>query len=361
MPFRSAIVSNTPLQVLGALNIVLNDVEGTRGNTDLYFSGSFRHDDEIYAALKESGVFSRIVRCAPKEKQTQSRKLQTLHRLCSPRAVWAERALSDPFALTAAYDQIFVGDNDIIGVALNQQSPAAEVIVYDDGMDTYMDNCITGRVGTAYRVFGSLLHKGVFGYRIKKLLLNNPAFSHSTISPCVEALPPLAYESNPVLPVARKVFAFQPSLVPTHRFVLLGQPLEEIPGYAGESFLSALPPQQDASSFLLRTHPRQKLPETAAVDRDTVGNLWELECIFSLRDDQVLLGCFSTAQFAPNMFAGKEPYVVFLYKLFLPNQPAAEREKYEAMIARLRSSYQAPQKIFIPETFEALYALLEKI
>lgn len=360
MSSKSAIVCNTPLQVLGAINIVANNVEGTRNCTDLYISGNFRHVDEICAALEETRLFNRITRCAPKEKQTQSHKLQTLRKLCSPRAIWAERQVSDPSVLTADYDQIFVGDNDLIGAALNAQSRNADIIVYDDGMDCYVGNCITGRLSAPYRMIGRLLHIGVFAYRIKKLLINNTAFCRSEISPCIQQLPRLTAD-NPVIPVAKTVFSFQDSLVPDRRFILLGQPLEELPGYNGKPFLSAVPPAQDASQFLLRAHPRQELPDTAIIDRDTVGNLWELECIFSLRDEQVLLGCYSTSQLAPKMIAGKEPYVVFLYKLFLPGLPAAEEEKYKTMISLLQESYQNKNKIFIPETFEELYELLQEI
>lgn len=354
----SAIVCNTPLQVLGAINIVVNDVAGTRSNTDLFITGNFRDADGIYDRIQESNLFSTVVRCWPKAKK--SGKLHTLKELTNSSAIWAAYHLSDSSILGKSYHQIFVGDNDLVGIALNLQSEKADILVYDDGIDTYSGNCILGRVSGTYRLIGKPLHLGVFGYRIKAVFVNCKSFCHTAISPNIEQLP-LLNEDNPAVLLAKTIFHYRTeSQVLKKRFILLGQPMEEIPGYNGKTFSSMIPATVDSSEFLYRAHPRQQDLQKEKFELDSIGNMWELECIFGMRNEHVLIGYYSTAQMTPKLIANKEPYLIFLYKLFLNNSDMAETKKYEKIIAALQAVYAEKHKIFIPDTVEDFYGLLEK-
>ena len=72
---------------------------------------------------------------------------------------------------------------------------------------------------------------------------------------------------------------------------------------------------------------------------DTVNNMWELECINTITDKHILVSFFSTVQFSPKMIANKQPYVIFLYKLFLSNLDGLEIPGFEEMIQQLKDKY----------------------
>lgn len=359
---KAAIVCNTPLQILNSINIVANDVESTKNNTDMYVVCTFKNARQIISKVKESGLFQNVYVCTMKPAGKKGNKFSTFSKLLNGKKLWEDYEFEGEDSQGRDYDTIFVGDNNTLGIALKSVSPKAKTIIYDDGLDSYIGNCITERIGKAYQIVGKLFRTGVFSYDIQKLLVNNKDFCASTVSENIEQLPRLT-KDNPAYELALKIFDFAPSgTVKDYSFVLLGQPLEEMNSYNGVPITSVLEGmQENGINVLLREHPRQKPIECSDVVKDEVNNLWELECMESITDNHILAGFYSTAQMAPKFIADKEPYVIFLYKLFLNDLTSTVVMNYEKVITLLKENYRNKDKIFVPETIEDYYAIIEKI
>ena len=93
---------------------------------------------------------------------------------------------------------------------------------------------------------------------------------------------------------------------------------------------------------------------------DDGKNMWEMECLNSIRDDHILISCCSTAQLTPKIVGGKEPYIFFLHR-FLLDDESAIKKGLENMIENLTALYSDKSKILIPNSVEEFNALYFKI
>lgn len=57
---KSIFVCYTPFQVFNALNLVIHNVNGTGGHSDICVERNFAHAGEIAEQLKKSGLFGRV-------------------------------------------------------------------------------------------------------------------------------------------------------------------------------------------------------------------------------------------------------------------------------------------------------------
>lgn len=354
---KTAIVCNTPLQVMNALNIVINNVEGCKNNCDLFLIMDFRDSEKIAEEITKTGLFIHVYRF-----KSAGNKITSFVDLLSYRKILSSFSYLDDSFLDRRYENLFISDRNLLGVALNYISRCRNVFVYDDGIATYSGNSITDLSNYRYPILNRLFKSDVLSYRIRKLYVNNKSFCRSQITDHVEQLPALN-EKNPVFDILMKVFSFNPaSETARKRAIVLEQPLDKKENYNQKRFKEILDETvQDRSAILVRLHPVQKDMDYADYQVDCVNNLWELECIKNISDEHVLISFYSSAQFSPKLIAAKEPYVVFLYKLFLNRYDSKECILFEKMIDLFKKSYKDSSKILVPENTEDLKNLLKEI
>ncbi len=356
---KIAIVCNTPWQILGAVNIVVNNVEGGTGKSDLFVINDFSGAKEICERLRKEKIFNVVVFCHGLDK-TRPTKVKTLKRLVFPKKILREYGIDDRNIVKKQYRKIFVGDGNLLGRAIKSINSDAVVFLYDDGVDTYVGNSLTDGGNRLYRWLGKILRWGEYSYRIQKIYVNCKDFCKSEVTENVGELPKLD-RMNKAVTIAKEVFCFsEQSMILSHRFILLGQPLQERKGYNGKT-LRILFPDQDSDMFLIRKHPRQETIENGMVTYDKVNNMWELECIYNLNDEHVLIAYYSTAQITAKLVAGREPYIIFVYKLFLDKGDEKELKKYETVISSLIDLYKNKHKIFIPDNEEEYYRIIKEL
>lgn len=355
-----AFICNTPFQILGVLNLVMNNVEESKDNTDIFIIAGFDHAQEVGQKLSTTGIFRNVILCNIPPKDHRQGKWRILRRLLFPQYIADDYSLPEKMRAPCRYGKVFTGDGNLLGLALKHFNREAKMILYDDGLASYMGNCLMDSQSRMYKTICGRLNLGVYSYEVCRMYVNHPPFCESSITDEVCGMPVLN-ENNPVLKTARGVFGFvEDSPVKNYRYILLGQMLEEMPGYNGRALETLIVPDY-RDYFLLRKHPRQAPVESSVVKCDTVNNMWELECISTINGNHVLIAFYSTAQITPKLIAGKEPYLIFAYKLFLSDKAANETHKYEAMIEKLRNKYTSRNKIYVPETFEEYRQILTDI
>jgi hypothetical protein len=110
-------------------------------------------------------------------------------------------------------------------------------------------------------------------------------------------------------------------------------------------------------SFIQRRHPRDRRLPSKYKRNDNRTIMWEYVCKEEITDHSVLLGCFSTAQITPKILYNKEPYVVFLYKMY----GIKETVQVEKFIERFKACYERDTKIFIPSDMAELESAIKGI
>ena len=353
---KTAFISNSPLKILNTINMVVNNVENTAANTDVFVEMWFKNAEELCNKLEETGLFNKVYRCYRNDV-----KLDKLFDTLSYSKILSGYSFSDESFKNNKYDQLFVGDRGLLGVALNYMSKP-NVFIYDDGIITYSGNCIIDERTYKYPFINKLLKTDVYAFNIKKLYVNNKEFCKATISNNIEQLPELN-NNNKAVDIIKKVFDYNNySLLKNHRLIILEQPLDGRENYNGNKFIDIVN-ELDINSFdpLVRLHPRQKDLVYENIDMDNINNMWEIECIENITDKHILMSFFSTVQFSPKMLGNKEPYIIFLYKLFLNRLDGNEIPWFNEMIDQLKEKYSDASKIYIPEDIEELKNIIESL
>lgn len=354
---KTAFISNSPLKILNTINMVVNNVENTRGNTDVFVEMWFKNCEELCDKLEETKLFNKVYRCYRKKEV----KLNRLKDLIGYRRIIEGYTFSDYSFINNYYDQLFVGDRGLLGVALSYMNKP-NVFIYDDGIFSYSGNCIVDEKSYKYPFINKFLKLDVYSFNIKKLYVNNKEFCKSTISPNIEQLP-LLNKENKAIDIIKKVFDYkEDSLLKDHKMVILEQPMAGRENYNGVEFIDIVR-QLDIKEFnpLVRLHPRQTDLVYEDIDMDNINNMWEIECIENISNEHILMSFYSTVQFSPKMFGNKEPYVIFLYKLMLSRLDGQEIPRFNEMINQLKEKYSDSSKIYVPENLEELKKIIDSL
>ncbi len=356
---RFAIVCNTPFQVLNAVNLINSGKFDA--DYDLYLQGDFRNSDSVFYNLKKSNFFENVFFWKT-NKEAKISKIRTFIKFINSKLILSEYITGDYSFIGKKYDKIFVGDGNTIGIYLSMNNRKSDIYFYDDGISTNIGNCLFDGQSISYKLIGKLLKLGVYRYRVEKLFVNNLDFCKSTLTKNIEKLPNLDFSNN-VIDIVKELFSYnEESLIEKKNIIYLGQPLEEKKGYNGKCPLFFIDELSGYSeNILVRAHPRQKTEDFLGMEIDKINNLWELECITKIQDYHVLMGFCSTAQLMPKLLSNKEPYVIFLFNLFLDDYNTNEYNNDYYSYESLKNMYSSKEKVFLPSTVEELKNILETI
>lgn len=348
----------TPYQVFNAINFVMNDVEGARGNTDIYIYHDFGNSRKLSEALKRADIFCHVydIEVYDKRKKIWYSKFSKIKRLLMPYSTVRHFLRADIDVRKQGYKTLVISGNNLFSINMYNCIKGLEVCFIDDGTGTYFGDLRERDITLLYKIFNKLFGRGPMSYDVKKLYINNKEICRSTICENVEQLPAIKEGSEAETALCR-VFDYKESdAYKGKRFIYLTQPLTETS--AGESatltegkILSKL-----GEDVLVRVHPRQNSEEYGAFALDKTNNLWELECVRHITDSHVLIGGFSTAQFMPKILADVEPTLIFTYKLYGDIMPTATET-----INLLKTIYRDQNKIIVVETMDELDGILKKI
>ena len=355
---RIALLASTPYQVLNCLSFVQSDAQGSRGHTDLYVAHPFRDSEQVSEKLKACGVFNHVYDLDAFEKYDSLKgKLTTFFRLFLPEP--ALKAMARGKLPVKGYSAVAASSQTSASIALRRTYPQAASLMYDDGVGSYYGNMARDYNSAAFNLLNAVFFNGGLNLSPEKLFLTNPAMSQSESEAAVVPLAPVTGESAAL---AEEIFSYRPNDAYRGKVIYLTQPMEESVGYAPEreDEVVRLVGECCGGRVVGRVHPRQKIDALGEIPLCDVPNLWELECVRQLDDDNVLIGGFSTAQLTPKMLCGKEPTVIFTYKLLVPH-PGPAAEKIFRLIGAFRSSYRHPERVHLPETPEELEAILRSL
>ena len=120
-----------------------------------------------------------------------------------------------------------------------------------------------------------------------------------------------------------------------------------------------------SSCFAVKPHPAVETVFDPSYTYNPGTYPLEISFMFQEIDDMVLISPFSVSIINPNFIFGKEPYVILVYKILgIPTELILNMTQADfdhALDVSLVSGYQNKEKVFVPETREALFSFLDKL
>lgn len=358
------IICNTPYQVFNTINVLVNNIDMDHSECDVLIDETFhtfKDSKRIGTNIFKQELCRNIYYVNNKGLSNKHFKIKSFLYLLK-RNHLEEFTFSDNKILDTVYDTIWVGDGNVVGCSLVEKNNNSEVVWYDDGISSYANSPRNAGHSKWHEIVMKSFRLGAYKYNPGKLYVNNSTFA-MTKDFSVQQLP-LIDGNNAARDIIGEIFDYKEevSFLGRYRFLALidGQILEGVEGYNGTNMEKIIDQTCLArSDVIIRKHPRDKRSYNN-YNVDEGVNMWELECIKNLNNSHVLLSCCSTAQLTPKLICQKEPYLVFLYKLFL-NEDSPYIKINIDVINNIRNMYSDCNKIFVPNNIEELNVYISRL
>lgn len=358
---RFAFAVDTPLQILNSVNFVLNDTKGSKNNSDIYIYHQFRGSDELSKELKKSGVFNNVYDIdVYKKYPSPINKIATIYRLFAPKQAIKSAARGKVHMNKKLYSYVCASFPTSFTTGLHMAYPRADVLLIEDGVGSYFGNIVDDYSTGIFKFIDKFFFSNEMSIQPKEIYLSNPQLSKNNIHGKLCKLEKISDEN---IDKIEKIFNYKEnSLYTENQVTYLTQPLDEKEGFIkdNEIKIEKIIENVFGLSAVARIHPRHTNIKLEKMSIDNYTNLWELECIKQITDENVLIGAFSTAQFMPKILKNAEPTIIFTYKLLFKNLNDEFWQETSSFIESFKSLYSDPSKIFVPETVEEFEEILKK-
>lgn len=362
MPHSYLFVCDRPLQILNSVNFILGNNLNENDNCDICIYGEFNNAKSLYESLKKTNIFRDVIfiRQLPVYSGIIN-KVFIASCILFPRQTLT-RYSSSEIKIKNSYDFICYTFPSIIAICLKRVYKYSKTIGLEDGSANYIGDVLSDFSSKTFDAFNKILFHGKLTGKYDVLYLNNPkmACDHNCL---VKRLPPL--NDRETFSKLSEIFHYEKNeIYLNNKIVYLTQPLNELKGFKEDNEIDLLKKIKDIAGerWVVRVHPKQKIEGYSEYNLDSYNNMWELECINQIRDDNVLVGTFSTAQFYPKILVDKEPCLIFTYKLLIHD---SEKDEYwlraSQMIEKLKRAYRDPDKVFVPGTVDEFRSLLNML
>ncbi len=267
------------------------------------------------------------------------------------------KLLSRNFYLKS-YDEV-ISQNIIFIILMRGSVNYKKASLLDEGMSSY-----TGRVLNAkyrhwlYKVIESLKLGGRFSIDISTMYLHEPKLYSG---PEVElvAIPKPQHSNKNVTKSSKKYSIIFLGSDPNTMGSLLVDPRQNTVKFKDSIFkyTSLVHKWVYEKGGIYRPHPNEDTL-WAMESRRTAGNYlelsWELDVAPYLNSHDILISYFSSACFVPKVLFGREPTLIFLYKLFDEEFMGAD-----LFIEKFKTLYTQDNKVIVPESLSELMELFE--
>ena len=355
-------VCETPFHLLNCINYSYHVREDV--SVDLYVRQEDYLNEDMIDRVRNEGLFENVYSYSYEKDRFHSfsGKRYRFYDILFPGMMLKKLLRSSVDIGKKHYNYIYCAvPTDFVRMLLMLQKEAV-VRYYDDGVGSYTDN-IEASVTRKQLLLSRLLHRTYPNLTPQYIYLNNVEMCEPGAQKKAKRLPSIAEASTELKGIIGRVFSYQEDdLYENHRIVYLTQPNDsESDDYEKVNQEIERVLAEYKEQCLVRVHPRQMGDYSSGLFIDTSNNMWELVCPRHIRGDHVLISACSTAQVTPKMFFGREPWLVFTYKLYGDFFSQKNITTIETMISLIKESYHDPEKIIIPENHQEFEMELKKI
>lgn len=370
---KFAFCADGEYQLLNCVNFVWHNVEGSKGNSDLYINLELVANKfpNLMTLLRKEELFQNIY--LYKNPHVAVRKKQILYYLVRSielffPSIALRKYVKDHMKRKNYYSVILSSSFTPVFLALADMNKMAHIWALDDGVGSYYGNGLTDMPSKLAHILYKFAKKGRDSIHIERMYVNNKAMCQSKIQANFKQLPKIDSNDHALIDFFTTLFETgKVSKLKGKKYIFLTQPLEEIfPASVGEEgkkmtldILHYLE-MRYKEEIIIRKHRRDFENYFKGLEIDESNILWELFCMTSLSEDQYLIGVFSSAQLMPKLLFNKEPYVIFLFELVKSCLQAERKAKFNDFVEEIRSNYTDKSKIQIPKTFQEFVDIIEK-
>lgn len=364
---KYAIFCNTPYQLFAAVCFASGNC-GPDDVCDLYVdTDNSAGNEELLSKIEAQGIFAETFRVRRRIKDMNKIKANIckVRSYLDPRWMMNKSLEGKELPPPDKYDAVMISHLGAMARWFVFSFGRAEVYMFEDGLGSYLRSQSYTMASAADRFFEKLTGRGADTIKIKKLFLFCPDFYEGENKRITEAIAS-PFEDKAVSEIMSELFPEDDSdTYSANRYVLLGQPgdcvdeAQRVKNDEAEQAIVDIIKETVGDDTVVRPHPRQDPAIYKALKTDTRGVSWELSCVKKLRDDSVLIGRYSTAQFTPKLLCNKETVVIFTNLLY-PDESKSRMDNIQESIERLKRIYSDKQKIYCPaDTDEFKSILLE--
>lgn len=357
---KSAFVCWRPYQVFNAINMVVNNIEDTYNECDIFIQ-NIPSLFCIYEKLKKIGIFNNVYLFDELNKGgSDSISLFLKLKIFFKRTfnfIFKKRALKknckeykeDSFV--NKYEKIFASGWISFFIELCNVNKNAKVLLFEDGTGSYFFDQIDSlnKKRKIYYTILSFFNAGPLKVKLDCLYVYQPSLILNKRKYEINTMPSLSRE---VLDILFKVFDSDVSIYKNKRIVFLDQPLTKgiNKNFDKKILLNYF---KNNDSFIYRRHPIQQKLNMDDVSEDINLPMWELVCS-QFNENVVLVGAFSTAQLTTKILYNIEPIVVFTYKI--DNDELSDNAI--EFISKFKENYK--NNIYEPSNYNELFEILKK-
>ena len=360
---QACFACTTPYQILGAINIA----KGLKLDADLYIFGNFDHFDTVAEKLQKYGFFANVYSAVGIKRMAKHTKGMALVETVFPEKFAAEFAPKD-VCYDAFYTTSRAHEKTLLNRVLQKRNPDMELVLYEDGLGSYMREKFVYRASPSRRKLEKLLGWKLDHPEKTSVMLNLPEMARL----------PKWLESRPLTQMPRNVlteeeqrqlldiFGVEDGSQIQHPVIIF----DTLRGKGGYAALNERIPKLDAcyevisqalgkENIIYKGHPRSR--ERTPVDIEEYRNTGiPMELLYMDMpdlEDRLLICYNSTAVFTPKMLCGKEPVVIALFGIVDGETDTGMSE----LCDRFRDIYEKKNRIFTPSNLEELRDYLTQL
>lgn len=350
----------TSYQIMNAISIVYSDSL----NADIFIFDTFKGYKQIAERLENEKIFKEVyvVPFYSSKKYAGSKNLMRIS--CMWSFVRATQYIRKVIPEYSSYDKIYVSSQAIPKMvlmrALEKWNPNLVVVIYEDGMGTYVQG--------GHALNGS----GKFQFLQKLLKFEFRPNGRTVFMPRLPQIAPppekvSEYKIVPMMPVPYKklrnlfydIFGTEEKIKTINEKVIVFDYLrlsytEDIRAL---DIIYNIICKQYPNNSICKPHPRstEEIKSPIKIYSNTHVPMEVLYMGIDDLEERVIVSVFSTASFTPVLMFGKFPVLILLYKMFLSKERITE---YDKLLNKIKQVYES--QIYTPSTipeFEECLAL----
>lgn len=348
---KYAFVVDTPYQLLSAISLCSDsEIQGEANQKDLFIDTKRSSNADMFEYAQkvlEFKIFDNVYLISSLTSTTKNKRIKNIIEWIFPGLSLVIGSGNKINFRKLKYDIVCVSGPFMLQRNIILKYPSAEVFFFEDGIGSYNERIGVDLLNKTGECAQRLFKRGPKYIFPSRMYLFCPDFYRGEYTRVLRKLD-FPYER---LDTLKKIYSVNNENSYTNKKVIfLSQPDFSSQKYRDiDDDLINVINETCRDNMIIRPHPAEDKSKFAGLDIDHYCEQWELMCSDQITERHVLIGKYSTAQFIPCLIYGKEPYIIFTYKIY-----GIESSGIEDSIERLKNMYKKRDRIICVNTVNEL-------
>ncbi|MGY4687977.1 hypothetical protein [Petrotoga sp. DB-2] len=358
------IVCSTPIQIMNALNLKLTLLKNKA--VDLIILDHSKDNVIYYEELKKFQFFNELFFLKSRNMSGGNSEIKWIRYLkTANHYLRKNELLKQSTGFKKKYEEFFVCypdiPSEIIYYLIKKNNPSVRLNMLEEGIFAY--TYFLHKYSLLRRMFTNFIFGGKTFKNYQKAYIYRPDFMEESGENIeLKKLPFIDRNNNEIVQIFNNVFEYKntDNTEWEQKVFYFDQPLQF------QSINATVLKLVDFINAKLSPKFRLNIKLHPRTDKNKFGNKvsviqtrvpFELVVANNEVKDKILISVFSSACLNPKIMFDEEPYVILLYKL-VDLSMLGHNERIFNIAHKVKESYKAKNKFFIPETFEELSEIL---